>query len=354
MNASHGSTSPRQRYTARPREDFGHWRLEEGTGGTILNQVSGGPGAQHYLNASATTASWTVNTLPLITTDLSRTPVQVDLAPTVMGHLCIPVDPAWGYDGTSLVAACAPVDVAVRTLLGGPFDQPSGLMNDGIRSSGQLPGIEPYTSMGYDHRMKGGGEVMGPGVAQVTGPDAIVDWVVLEQRSGTDPSEVISTATFLLQRDGDVVGLNGSSVPRWPVVLGQHYLAVHHRNHAGVMTAMPLSFTAGAPMNIDLAEPATPVYGNEAASFVGDVRVLWPGDVNGDGTIRYSGASNDRDPVLAAIGGSIPTNTVSGYAPEDVNLDGLIRYAGAANDRDPILFTIGGSVPTAVRLVQVP
>jgi hypothetical protein len=333
---------------------IGHWRLEEGTGGTILNQVSGGPGAQHYLNASATTASWTVNTLPLITTDLSRTPVQVDLAPTVMGHLCIPVDPAWGYDGTSLVAACAPVDVAVRTLLGGPFDQPSGLMNDGIRSSGQLPGIEPYTSMGYDHRMKGGGEVMGPGVAQVTGPDAIVDWVVLEQRSGTDPSEVISTATFLLQRDGDVVGLNGSSVPRWPVVLGQHHLAVHHRNHAGVMTAMPLSFTAGAPMNIDLAEPATPVYGNEAASFVGDVRVLWPGDVNGDGTIRYSGASNDRDPVLAAIGGSIPTNTVSGYAPEDVNLDGLIRYAGAANDRDPILFTIGGSVPTAVRLVQVP
>jgi hypothetical protein len=76
--------------------------------------------------------------------------------------------------------------------------------------------------------------------------------------------------------------------------------------------------------------------------------------VNGDGVIRYSGATNDRDAVLSAVGGTIPTNTVGGYRAEDVNLDGVVRYVGAGNDRDPILFTIGGSVPTAVRLVQVP
>jgi hypothetical protein len=322
---------------------IGHWRLEEGTGGAILNQVSGAPAAQHFTNSTSSAAVWSTNTLPLITTDLERTVTQADLVPTLMGHLCIPIDPNWGYDGRSLVDACAPVDVALRTFLGGPYDLSTGLMGDGIRSAGLLPNAEPYTAAGYDHRLKGGGEVMGVGVTQVSGPDAIVDWVVLEQRAGSDPSHVLSTATFLLQRDGDIVGLDGSSVPRWPVILGTHYLAVHHRNHGGVMSAVPLNFVAGTALSMDLSGQVT-----------NNVRVLWPGDVNGDGVIRYSGATNDRDPVLTAVGGSIPTNTVGGYSAEDVNLDGLVRYVGAGNDRDPILFTIGGSVPTAVRLIQVP
>jgi hypothetical protein len=333
---------------------IGHWRLEEGSGGTIANQVSGAPTAQHFTNSASSAASWSVNTLHLVTTDLTRTPTQADLVPTIMGHLCIAIDPAWGYDGVSLVDACAPVDIAVRALLGGPYDAQSGSMNDGLRSAALLPSTEPYTSAGYTHRLKGGGEQMAPGVTDVAGPDAVVDWVVLEQRAGSDPSQVLSTATFLLQRDGDIVGPDGTSVPRWPVILGTHYLAVHHRNHGGVMSAVPLNFVAGTALSMDLSDPLTPVYGTEGGQVVNNVRVLWPGDVNGDGVIRYSGATNDRDAVLSAVGGSIPTNTVGGYRAEDVNLDGVVRYVGAGNDRDPILFTIGGSVPTAVRLVQVP
>ena len=82
--------------------------------------------------------------------------------------------------------------------------------------------------------------------------------------------------------------------------------------------------------------------------------MLWAGDVTGDGTIKYVGEDNDRDPILQAIGGSVPTNTSSGYVPEDVNLDGVVKYVGEDNDRDPILQTIGGSVPTNTRTQQVP
>jgi hypothetical protein len=71
--------------------------------------------------------------------------------------------------------------------------------------------------------------------------------------------------------------------------------------------------------------------------------------------VKYSGVNNDRDPVLVAIGGSVPTNVVSGvYSPLDINLDGQLRYAGANNDRDIILQTIGGTVPTAVKVQQLP
>jgi len=37
-----------------------------------------------------------------------------------------------------------------------------------------------------------------------------------------------------------------------------------------------------------------------------------------------------------------------------VNMTGQVKYTGAANDRDPILVNIGGTVPTTTRLEQLP
>ncbi len=82
--------------------------------------------------------------------------------------------------------------------------------------------------------------------------------------------------------------------------------------------------------------------------------LLWAGNVVRNTTLKYTGESNDRDPILTAIGGTVPTNTTSGYMVEDVNLDGLVKYTGNGNDRDPILSNIGGSVPTNTRTEQLP
>jgi len=83
--------------------------------------------------------------------------------------------------------------------------------------------------------------------------------------------------------------------------------------------------------------------------------MMWPGETNGNGVVSDTGPENDRDPVLSAVGGSVPTQVLQNvYAVEDVNLDGKVKYAGAENDRDPILLTIGGSTPTNVRHEQLP
>ena len=84
------------------------------------------------------------------------------------------------------------------------------------------------------------------------------------------------------------------------------------------------------------------------------VMVLWGGDVNFDGVLKYSGNDNDRDVILQTIGGTVPTATLSGYLQGDVNMDGVVKYTGASNDRDVILQNIGGSVPTNTRSEQVP
>lgn len=61
-----------------------------------------------------------------------------------------------------------------------------------------------------------------------------------------------------------------------------------------------------------------------------------------------------RAPLLVAVGGTVPTNTAEGYLRADVDLDGTVKYTGAGNDRDMILQAIGGAVPTHSWTAQIP
>jgi hypothetical protein len=160
----------------------------------------------------------------------------------------------------------------------------------------------------------------------------------------------------LLQRDGDVVDAASGAALRVPLPPGAYAVAVRHRNHLGVMAAVPVQLGATATV-VDLAEEATPTFGTEARRHITGafpVEALWAGDVTDNGEVKYTGGNNDRDPVLSAIGGVVPTATITGYRAEDVNLDGVVRYTGGDNDRDPILQTIGGVVPTSTRIDQLP
>ena len=111
---------------------------------------------------------------------------------------------------------------------------------------------------------------------------------------------------------------------------------------------------APSKVTIDFTLAATPTFGVDARKNVGAVMTLWTGNVVQDDRLKYTGALNDRDPMLTAIGGTVPTNTLVGYRLEDVNMDGLVKYTGGSNDRDVLLQSIGGSVPTAIRVEQLP
>ena len=108
------------------------------------------------------------------------------------------------------------------------------------------------------------------------------------------------------------------------------------------------------PTTVDLSVATTITYGTNARKAVATRRVLWPGNVNGDDRVMYVGAQNDRDLVLQRIGGTVPTNSVTGFLLEDIDLDGQVKYTGTANDRDLILQSIGGVVPTNVLFQQLP
>jgi hypothetical protein len=224
-------------------------------------------------------------------------------------------------------------------------------MSDALRAQGMLPLTEPYTALGYAYTGSTGGSIAAS-VLGTTGPNAIVDWVVLEARSSANSTVVLHSRCALLQRDGDVVDLDGVSDPSLGLPTGSYHIAVRHRNHLACMTAAPVTLGAG-PTVVDLRLAGTATYGTDARKAMGAWMALWAGDVTFDGTIKYTGGGNDRDPILTRIGGS-PTNTVSGYWREDATMDGAVKYTGSGNDRDPILLNVGGSVPTAIRTAQLP
>lgn len=247
------------------------------------------------------------------------------------------------------------VAVAPKVVLDGPYDSGTGLMDDALRAAALLPTSEPYTGLGYTFT-GGGGESTSSTVLSVTGNNAIVDWVVVELRDDAAPTNVLASRSALLQRDGDVVDMDGTSPVSFTISPGTYRVAIRHRNHLAVMTQNGIALS-GSAVSVDLTKASTATYGTDARKSVAGsfpAEALWAGDVTFDDQVKYVGSNNDRDPVLVRIGGTVPTNTASGYFTEDMNLDGVVKYVGASNDRDPILVVVGGTVPTTVREAQLP
>lgn len=253
-----------------------------------------------------------------------------------------------------------PATLELRVLLEGPLDTLTGLMDDGLRSAGLIPLTEPYTGLGYLHRGGGGGEVTTATMFESTGDDAIVDWVVVEVRYPNDPGRLLLSRSALIQRDGDIVDAEGTSVLSLCVEPGLWHLAVRHRNHLGIMTGSPVEFFSGQfgtvfANPVDLSSPATPAYRESfSRRKMGAHMAMWNGDVTFDGKVKYTGSGNDRDAVLVAVGGATPNNVDTGYVQSDVNLDAVAKYTGNGNDRDAILRTVGGTTPNIVREGYIP
>ncbi|WP_298514864.1 hypothetical protein [uncultured Kordia sp.] len=209
------------------------------------------------------------------------------------------------------------------------------LMRDDLRVAGIIPTTSPYADTA----------TVDAAVFNTTGVDAIVDWVWVEVRSEANIDLVVAGKSALLQRDGDITDLDGTSPVAFNIASGNYYIVIRHRNHLGVMSNAAIALRSSVTF-IDFTNPAASTFGSNAQTNFGipsGANAMWAGNVNGDAIIQYSGTNPDTPAILSVILNdpgnflNFPTYAVVGYNVNDVNMNGNAQYSGVAPDTPFIL-----------------
>jgi len=173
---------------------------------------------------------------------------------------------------------------------------------------------------------------------------------------------VIQTRSAFVQRDGDIVDIDGVSPVYFNNVdAGANYtIAIRHRNHLGIATDPVANLqslseaTPGTTTDFTTMTDAQ-IFGTSAAFTTSAGKVLlWGGNINANGNTRYQGAGNDRAVLLTDVGGNELSVLTNVYNRSDINMNRTVRYQGAANDRAFLLSTVLGSAELTVRTQALP
>jgi hypothetical protein len=179
------------------------------------------------------------------------------------------------------------------------------LMNDNLRANNLVPLSDPYTNTTTTTST----------VLGVTGNDAIVDWVFLELRTGESGyTSVASTRAALLQRDGDIVDVDGVSLVKFNASIGYYYVAIRHRNHLGFRTTSELTLNNASTL-YDFTNNSIPLYG------------LYPVREISSGIYAMNGGDANADGAPDAFDEIIRYNSTIGIydISADYNMDGVVN-----------------------------
>ena len=256
-------------------------------------------------------------------------------------------DDCGNRNGILTQSKCEKINLKVKALLQGAFLDNGGtkLMRDDLRKAGIIPLEEPYTNLtGFATKGTGGGEVMDSSLLAVEGPNAIVDWVMLDFRPADDRDSAVNTYAGLLQRDGDIVSPSGDSILSVSGLTGTEYhVGIYHRNHVNVISKYPYFMGKGHTIpTLDFRTEDIAAGYYPTVEMDGE-KALWGGDYNGDHNVIYQGPSNDpKDLFFNILTDSGNYNYLANYVIQDYNvndynLDGLTIFQGPGNDRVPVL-----------------
>lgn len=192
-------------------------------------------------------------------------------------------------------------------------------------------------------------------VFAVTGQNAIVDWIFIELRSKSNNTQVLATRSGLLQRDGDVVDLDGVSGLRFPnMPMDDYYVVVRHHRHLGIMSKDPqtpqkltdlVNFTTNAVPTFDFGTQFGPSRNYTGLAQNNGVRLgynaMWAGDFDGNGKIKADNPGDDLNTLFFDVF-AYPSNTTGnvnfdfayGYLPGDYDMNGKSKFDNPNDDKN--------------------
>ena len=270
------------------------------------------------------------------------------------------------------------ITVGVRAFLQGAYNNAAGTMTDALRGGTNIiPLADPYRSSPYNssftHVNNPTTETVASAIFnnQASTNDDMVDWVFIELRNTASPGNVVlQTRSTLIQRDGDIVDIDGvSPVTFNNVTNGTYTIAIRHRNHLGVSTnsttPQSLNETKSTAFTTNVVDLRTMTanningtssgYTTSSHPTLGTVNLLWGGNANFNSNIRYTGLSNDKDYILVNTLSNNPATVLTNvYSAADINMNRVVRYTGLTNDKDFLYITVLQSNTVTVRTQQLP
>ncbi len=272
----------------------------------------------------------------------------------------------------------------LKVFLQGPYNSGTGLMTDLLRDDPATGGVDPvipttqpysatldprFTRVGIYDGSTTVNETVNSSVFNVTGNDAIVDWVYVSSLDPTTPSIKLQTRAALLQRDGDIVDLDGTSPLSIPIDAdGNYHVLVGHRNHLSIRTASAQSLADNAapvPYSFTTAQAEAyqdgTISSNAALAQNGSVFLMWAGNANLDAYTRVTtqtlpvSITGDGVYILGNLLAGVPNATLTGYSSGDINMDRKVRTITQTlpvtipGDTNFILSTPLGGAPNATR-----
>lgn len=254
-----------------------------------------------------------------------------------------------------------------KVFLQGAYNIGTGFMNDNLRTTvayvpgnaptgNLIPTSDPYRSAPYNTAFT---HVNNTTTETATATafndmpvptDNIVDWVFVELRSNITPGNTVTqTRAALLQRDGDIVDIDGVSPIYFKNVDPSNYtVAVRHRNHIG-MASNPAVFNQSLDVvanvtKLNFTNPASSgnFMGTAGSNYFNDgtVNIMYAGNVNMNTNLRWNAPSSDKDYLLNTVLGGVSSTILSSiYSVGDVNLNRGVRWNAPNSDKDYILAT---------------
>ena len=219
-----------------------------------------------------------------------------------------------GYVGWAYIRLITQSYANLKVYLQGSYAG-GGTMTTSLNSAGMIPVHHPYNDT--------------VGIWNYTGseriynlPADIVDWVLVELRTGTAANTTVGRRAALLKSDGTIVDLDGSSQVKFNgIIPGDYYIVIRHRNHLPIMSANPVNLSFTNSLLYDFSTAQTQAYGTEPMiDLGGGVFGMYSGDVNNSGIITAA----DKSLVNS-------DNLSTGYYISDTNLSGIVTAADKAN-----------------------
>ncbi|MGH1364236.1 MAG: beta strand repeat-containing protein [Calditrichia bacterium] len=186
----------------------------------------------------------------------------------------------------------------------------SGSMTTQLRDDGLIPTSQPYSGSPWNYS---GSE----SVSSI--PADVVDWVLLELRTGTGSGTLAGRRAAFILSNGSIVDTSGSGTVSFDDVgTGSYYVIIYHRNHLSVMSASTVTLTTSSS-NYNFSTAQSQAYSNTGDGMVditGGVFGLFAGETNDSGIITNA----DKSAVISNL------NT-TGYKVSDTNFSGIVTNA---------------------------